>query len=52
LVLRISLLPSILQAIGISVISFGAGLVFIPAGILLAGVGILLFGLALDKGGK
>ena len=50
--MRMRLLPTILQAVGVAVISVAAGLVFVPAGVLLAGVGVLLFGRALDKGGK
>jgi len=45
----LSLLPTIFQAIGIAVISFAVGLIFVPAGLICAGVGVLLFGLALER---
>ena len=35
------MLATILQIVGVSVISVAAGLVYVPAGVLLAGVGVL-----------
>lgn len=46
------MLATILQVVGVTVISVAVGVVYWPAGLVLAGVGCLLFGLALDKGGK
>jgi hypothetical protein len=44
------LIPSIIQAAGALVISFGVGLMYFPAGITLLGVSFLVFGLALERG--
>jgi hypothetical protein len=46
------LLPTILQAVGISVIAFAVALIYVPVGLVIAGTGVLLFGLALEKRGK
>lgn len=46
------MLPTILQATGIAVISVAVGLIFVPAGLVCAGVGVLLFGLALERSSK
>lgn len=43
------MLATVLQAVGIAVVSFGVGLWFPPAGVIVAGVGIVLFGLALER---
>jgi hypothetical protein len=40
----------ILQIGGLTITSFGIGLVNIPAGIIATGVSIFLFGLALERG--
>jgi hypothetical protein len=46
------LLPTILQAIGVTVIAVGLGLIWPPAGVIAIGIGILLFGIAWEKSGK
>jgi hypothetical protein len=43
------MLATVLQAVGITVVSLGVGLWFPPAGVVVAGVGIVLFGLALER---
>lgn len=43
------MLATVLQAVGVAVVSLGAGLWFPPAGVIVAGVGIVLFGLALER---
>jgi hypothetical protein len=47
-----NLLPTILQAIGITVIAFAVSLIYIPAGLIVAGTGVLLFGLAWERSNK
>jgi glucose dehydrogenase len=47
-----NLLPTILQALGIAVISVGVSLFYLPAGLVIAGAGILLFGLAWERKNK
>jgi uncharacterized membrane protein len=42
-------MATILQILGISVISLGFGLIFAPLGVISAGVGIILFGLAWER---
>ena len=44
------MIATILQAVGVAVISVGLGLFFLPAGVIAAGVGVLLCGLALERG--
>lgn len=43
------MLATVLQAVGIAVVSLGVGLWFPPAGVVVAGIGIVLFGLALER---
>jgi hypothetical protein len=47
-----TLLPTILQATGISIIALATSLVYAPAGLFIVGVGVLLFGLAWERKGK
>ena len=44
------MISSIIQAIGLLVISFGIGLIYVPAGITVLGVSAVLIGLALERG--
>jgi hypothetical protein len=44
------LISSIIQAIGLLVISFGIGLIYVPAGITVLGISLVLTGLALERG--
>lgn len=39
----------LLQASGLTLVSVGAGLVFLPAGIITAGIVMTLFGLSLER---
>jgi hypothetical protein len=41
---------TILQVVGISLVSVGVGLWFLPAGIIVAGLGFVLFGIAIERG--
>lgn len=43
------MLATVLQAVGVAVVSVGVGLWFAPAGVVVAGVGCVLFGLALER---
>ncbi len=44
------MISSIIQAIGLLVVSFGIGLIYVPAGITVLGVSCILVGLALERG--
>jgi hypothetical protein len=44
------MLATILQVVGISLVSVGVGLWFLPAGIIAAGLGFVLFGIAIERG--
>lgn len=46
------MIPTVVQGLGIAIISAGVSLVYLPAGIICAGIGTLLFGLALGLGKK
>lgn len=39
------------EILGVAVIAFGVGLIFVPAGIIAAGLGLVLFALAAQMGG-
>jgi uncharacterized membrane protein len=41
--------PTMLQILGILVISLGLGLIYAPIGVISLGVGIVLFGLAWER---
>jgi hypothetical protein len=43
------LLPSIIQAVGLIIISSGLGLIFVPAGITALGISFVLVGLSLER---
>lgn len=43
-------LGSVVQVFGLSLVSVGAGLVFVPAGLIAAGVFSVLIGLSLERG--
>lgn len=40
---------TILQAVGIALVSIGFGIWLLPAGVIVAGAGFILFGLALER---
>jgi hypothetical protein len=43
------MLATVLQAVGVAVVSIGVGLWLLPAGVVVAGLGFVLFGLALER---
>jgi hypothetical protein len=43
------MLATVIQVLGITLVSVGVGIAYPPAGIVVAGVGLLLFGLALER---
>jgi len=43
------LLPSIIQAVGLIIISAGLGSIFVPAGITALGISFVLVGLSLER---
>jgi len=43
------LLPSIIQAVGLIIVSAGLGLIFVPAGIAALGISFVLVGLSLER---
>ena len=44
------MISSIIQAVGLLIVSLGIGLIYIPAGITVLGVSAVLIGLALERG--
>jgi hypothetical protein len=42
-------MATLLQILGIAVISVGFGLIYMPVGVIVAGIGIILFGLAWER---
>jgi hypothetical protein len=44
------LISSIIQAVGLLIVSLGLGLMYIPAGVTALGISFVLLGLALEKG--
>lgn len=46
------MIASVLQVIGLTIISIGLGLVFIPLGVAAFGASCVIVGLALEKGKK
>lgn len=44
------MISSIIQAVGLLIVSLGLGLMYIPAGVTALGISFVLLGLALEKG--
>lgn len=43
------MLATVIQVLGITLVSVGVGLAYPPAGVVVAGIGLVLFGLALER---
>lgn len=46
------MIATILEAVGLVIVSLGVALWSVPAGLVVAGLGVVAFGLALEKAGK
>ena len=44
------MIPTILQVVGLAIISIGLGLFILPLGVVAAGASCLLIGIAIEKG--
>ena len=46
------MVSTVLQSVGLAVVSVGAGLWFLPAGFIVAGIGLVALGIAYERAGK